>query len=233
MEEWWTYTFSDLLLFSPRTYYRMLERHNEAVWPVQILTLGLGLGISGLLRHSTHRQGRIISAIVAVLWAWVGWSFLQQRYATINWAATYFAWLFAIEVLLLVWIGVIKGRLRYRVNRDAAGRLGAALFILTLAFYPMLARLAGRPWHQAEIFGIAPDPTVLASLGLLLLVEERPRWQLLVIPTLWCSITGATLWAMRSPEAPLPLLTALMVVLASAWRISVKSLSCSGGRAAR
>lgn len=231
MDEWWTYTLSDLLLFSPRTYYRMLQRHNEALWPAQILALGLGLGISGLLRGSTPWQGRIISTIVATLWAWVAWSFLRQRYATINWAAVYFAWLFAIEVLLLVWFGVIKARLRYRLGRDAAGILGTTLFMLALAFYPLLSPLAGRPWHQAEIFGIAPDPTVLGTLGLLLLVVGRPRWELLVIPILWCSITGATLWAMGSPEAPVPLLAGLVALLASAWRTSARSLSCSDGRA--
>jgi hypothetical protein len=233
MDEWWTYTLSDFLLFSPRTYYRMLERHNEAVWPAQILTLGLGLGILGLLRRSTPWQGSIISAIVAVLWAWVAWSFLGQRYATINWAATYFAWLFAIEVVLLVWIGVVKRRLRYRAGRDAAGRLGIALFILTLVLYPLLAALAGRPWQQAEVFGVAPDPTVLATLGLLLVAEGRPHWGLLAIPILWCSISGATLWAMSSPEAPIPPLTALIVLLTFAWRISPRSLSCSGDPAPR
>ena len=38
MSEWWTYTISDFLMFSPRTYYRMLERYNTAIWPGQILT---------------------------------------------------------------------------------------------------------------------------------------------------------------------------------------------------
>ena len=47
MPEWWTYALSDFLLFSPRTYYRLIERHNAAVWPAQIVTLGLGLGIAG------------------------------------------------------------------------------------------------------------------------------------------------------------------------------------------
>ncbi len=221
MDEWWTYTLSDFLLFSPRTYYRMLERHSEAVWPGQIVALGLGLGILGLLRRSTPRQGRIISTVVAALWAWVAWSFLWQRYATINWTASYLAWLFAIEVLLLIWIGVIRGWLIFRLSRNVAGVLGIALFILALAFYPLLAPLAGRPWQQAEIFGIAPDPTVLATLGVLLLAEGRPRWELLVPPVLWCAVGGVTLWAMGSPEAPILPLTALLVLVASA-RTQVK-----------
>jgi hypothetical protein len=217
MEEWWTYTLSDFLLFSPRTYYRMLERQNEAVWPAHFVTLGLGLGILGLLGRPTPWQSRIISTIVAAVWAWVAWSVLWQRYTTINWAATYLAWLFVIEILLLIWVGVIRERLSLRPSRDATGILGIAIFILALAFYPLLAPLSGRAWHQAEMFGIAPDPTVLATLGLLLLAKGRPRWELLVIPALWCSIAGATLWAMGSPEAPIPPLTALLVLGVSAW----------------
>lgn len=215
MDECWTYTLSDFLLFSPRTYYRMLERHNEAVWPGQILTLGLGLGIIGLLRRPTPWQGRIIATIVAILWAWVGWSFLGKRYATINPAATYLAWLFAAQVLLLVWIGIIRGRLHFPASRDAAGMLGIALFVLALAVYPLIAPLAGRPWRQAEILGIVPDPTVLATLGLLLLTEARFPWALLAIPILWCSISSATLWAMGSPEVLILPLTALLVLVAS------------------
>jgi hypothetical protein len=221
MDEWWTYTLSDFLLFSPRTYYRLLERHNEAVWPAHLLTVGLGLGIFILLRRSTSRADRVISAAIALLWAWVAWSFLLQRYATINWAATYFAWLFGLQVLLLVWLGVIRGRLRYRVSRDAAGFLGTTIFGLALGLYPLLGPLAGRPWHEAEVFGVAPDPTVLGTLGLLLLVEGRPRWGLLVIPVLWCAIAGATLWAMGSREALIPPLAALAVLVVSA-RVAVR-----------
>jgi hypothetical protein len=40
MPEWWTYTLSDFLLFSPRAYYRLIERHNAAVWPWQLGSVG-------------------------------------------------------------------------------------------------------------------------------------------------------------------------------------------------
>ena len=126
MDEWWTYTLSDFLLFSPRTYYRLLERHNQSVWPAHLLTVGLGLVILLLVSRTTGGPGRVISAAVAALWAWVAWSFLWQRYATITWAATYFAWLFAVQVLRLVWVGVARKSLRYRVRRDAAGWAGVA-----------------------------------------------------------------------------------------------------------
>ena len=37
MSEWWTYSLSDFLLFSPRTYYRLFELYNLAVWPWHVL----------------------------------------------------------------------------------------------------------------------------------------------------------------------------------------------------
>ena len=197
MQDWWSYGLSDFLLFSPRTYYRMIERHNEAVWPAQLLTMALGIGILGALRQPSTTQGRIIAGILALLWMWVAWAFLLYRYATINWAIKYVVPFFVLEALLLVWWGVVGGKLSFAVQPTAIGRLGTALFVLSLLLYPALAVIVGRPWNQAEVFGIAPDPTAIATVGLLLLTS-RLRWGLLPVPLLWCGITAATLWAMSA-----------------------------------
>ena len=53
---------------------------------------------------------------------------------------------------------------------------------------------------HAEVFGMAPDPTALFTLGLLLALPLRRVGWLLVIPLVWCATSGATLWAMASPE---------------------------------
>jgi hypothetical protein len=198
MQDWWSYTLSDFLLFSPRTYYRMIERHNEAVWPAQPLTTALGVAILAALRKPSPRQGRIIAAILAVLWMWVAWAFLLQRYAAINWAIKYVVPLFALEALLLIWWGVIGGKLSFAVGPRAAARLAAALFVLAVLVYPAIGLITGRPWKQAEVFGIAPDPTAIGTIGLLLLPNTRLRWGLLPVPLLWCGITAATLWAMSA-----------------------------------
>jgi hypothetical protein len=196
MQDWWSYSLSDFLLFSPRTYYRMLERHNEAVWPAQLLTFALGIGILVLLRRPSAKQGRIIAGFLAVLWVWVAWAFLLRRYATINWPITYVVPLFLLEAVLLLWWGVIGAKMSFAVKPGAGGTVGAALFVLGILLYPALAPILGRPWQQAEVFGIAPDPTVVATVGLLLLAPGRFRWGLLPVPLIWCAITAATLWAM-------------------------------------
>jgi hypothetical protein len=111
--------------------------------------------------------------------------------------------------------------LRRRMAADVAARLqrgGVGLVLLALA-YPMLGGLLGRPWTQAEVFGLAPDPTALGTLGVLLWLSARgsAAWWLWPIPWLWCLASGATLWTIQAPAAGLlPVLALLAAGLA--WR---------------
>src|SRR5258707_15614550 len=49
MSEWWTYRLTSFLLFSPRTYYRLLELYNLAIWPAQLAGAAIGVAIVALL----------------------------------------------------------------------------------------------------------------------------------------------------------------------------------------
>ena len=80
-------------------------------------------------------------------------------------------------------------------------RLRRMLVAITVVGYPFLAPLTGRAWTTAEVFGVAPDPTAIATVAVLALVRGRIRWLLLVVPLLWCAATALTLWAMKAPEA--------------------------------
>jgi hypothetical protein len=218
MSEWWTYSLSDFLLFSPRTYYRLFELYNLAIWPAQILAIALGLAILALLRRGDAWQGRAVVAILAVCWLWVAWAYLLVRYDTINWAARYFAAAFAIEALLLIWTGLFRNRLLLRPARDLAGLAGLCIFLFALLVQPMVGPLAGREWVQAEIFGVAPDPTVIATLGVLLMAD-RSLWELYLIPLIWCAVSGATLWTMQSSDALVMPFVGVLVLCLAAWKM--------------
>ena len=211
MSEWWTYTLSDFLLFSPRTYYRLIELYNAAVWPAQIVTAGLGLAILAFLRRASAVRGRLIAAVLAGCWLFVAIAFHAHRYATINWAAVYFAWGFGLEAALLIGTGVVRGRLVFGRPVDRASRAGLWIFLFALAIEPLAGPLLGRGWRQAEVFGVAPDPTAVATLGILLLASGPGSRMLIVIPAVWCVISGATLLAMKAPDAWVAPLAALVV----------------------
>ena len=215
MSEWWTYTLSDFLLFSSRTYYRLFEIYNAAIWPAQVAAIGLGLAIWVLLRRASADRGRVIAAILSAGWLFVAIAFHAHRYATINTAGVYFAWAFGVEAALLIGMGVVRGRLLFERPIDAAGRVGVGMFLFALVAEPLIGPLLRRGWRGIELFGVAPDPTAIATLGLLLVARFRHRWLLMAIPALWCATTGLFLLAMKAPDAWIaPVAAALAVGLA-------------------
>jgi hypothetical protein len=212
MSEWWTYRLSDFLLFSPRTYYRLFEIYNRAVWPLHIVTLAAGVLI--LIRIL---RARALTVFLAVDWLFIAWFFQIKRYATIQWAAKWFAVGFVIEAALLIWIGVIQNRFRSNSPLRPAQICGAALFAFALLIEPLTGLLAGRPWLTMEVFGIAPDPTAVATLGIALFAGERVRAPLLIVPLLWCAISGATLWTLHAPDALVLPIAGIVAIALAVW----------------
>jgi Family of unknown function (DUF6064) len=200
MSEWWSYRLSDLLMFSPETYYRLFELYNEGVWPAQIGALASGAVILALMLSRLPWSGRAVSLLLALAWLFVAYAYFYQRYATINIAAPYYALAFAAQAVLLLLIGGAAGKLTFEGRDGWVRRAGLALVLFELAVQPLIGPLLGRSWGAIELFGIAPDPTALATLGVLL-AADRMRYELFVIPLAWCAVTGATLWTMQSPDA--------------------------------
>jgi hypothetical protein len=206
MSDWWTYRLSDFLLFSPDTYRRLFELYNAAIWPIQIAAALLGLlALAGAWRR-TPREAAVL-AILALCWAWVGWAFHLGHYQTINWAAIGFAGTFGVQALLLAWAALATPA-ETAAGKNPGRRLrrgmGLSLCLLAVLGLPALDLLLGRPVAQAAVFGVTPDPTAIATLGLLLMMRGGRRAALWPIPLAWCAISGATLWAMNAPEALLP-----------------------------
>jgi len=132
MSEWWTYTLSDFLLFSPRTYYRLIELHHRDLWPLQPALACAGLALLALAARGGPRAGRAASALAAAAWLWVAWSWLATRYATINWAAEGLAVAFAVEGLLLFAMGTATNRLAFTGTRGVRRTLGIAVAAVAL-----------------------------------------------------------------------------------------------------
>ncbi len=227
MTEWWTYHLSDFLLFSAATYRRLFELYNTALWPAQPAVVAASLGlIVGLLRQRPWAP-RATAVALGLAWLWTAWAFHLQRYAAINWAATWFAGAFAVQGVLLLAASVARIAPAPPVVRTTR-RMGLVLLLYALVSPALLAWALDVSWRQTEVLGLAPDPTAVGTLGLLLLmlhparVGGRPsapcwRWVLWPIPLLWCGIGGATLWAMHRPDA-LVLPVAAALALLTVWR---------------
>ena len=221
MTEWWTYRLDSFLLFSARTYQRLIESYNAEVWPLQMVALLAGVSLLLWLGHAhSAARDRGVFVLLALAWGWVAWGFLHQRFAAINWSADHAATLFALQGAALLWVAAARrGRVRRR-QLSPTDPIAITLIVLGVIVYPFIGPMLGRPWSQAEVFGVMPDPTVITTLGFLLLAEP-PRRALLVVPVLWCLFSGAMLWALRAGHAWVPPAVAVLSVVCLLWRRKV------------
>ena len=208
-----SWALEDLLLFEPQVYWRLFALENESVWPAQpvVLAAGVLLALGFILNGQPSR--RWLGPLLGAAWLWTGWQFVALRYGMVNWIAPTLAWGFYAEAALLAGLG-LAGRIVFpRQGRSA--RFGIGLLAAALA-WPVLAPLDGRPWQEAEVIAIAPDPTAIATLGLIALAE-RSRWTALlcVAPVLWLALSTLTLITMGAWQG-WAVLVALLAGLA-AW----------------
>lgn len=216
MGEWSTYRLSDFLLFSPRTYYRLFELYNAAVWPAYFAAAVLGFILLAVAGRSVPRSnGRTAAALLALVWIFIAYAYYWQRYATINWAADLYAFAWIAEAALLLTFAA-RGGIFLAESDPRRVNLGVAMVTFALVVQPvigpLLAPVPERNWRALEIFAVAPDPTVVATLGFLVAARPLARWVLLPIPVVAAFVAGATLWTMEQPDAfVMPLLAVLAV----------------------
>ena len=215
MEEWLSYRLGDFLMFSGRTYWRLFQLQNAALWPLPVLAPAVG-GAALLAALRRPQTGlRLLAALLALAWIATGWSFVWQRYAPINWGVGYLAPLFGVQALLLGYAAV-RGAGWNPTLRSARGIAGATLLVWGALLHPLTAPLFGRPLGGAEIVGIAPDPSAIATLGLALLLPAWPlRLAASAVPALWLALSALTLRLLDAAEAAVPAL-ALAAALGAA-----------------
>jgi hypothetical protein len=189
-----------MLPFTPEVFFANMAQYNEAIWPAQAVAYVLGLVIVLLLFRPTSQSSRLIAALLAGAWIWIGAVYHLKHFATINFAAPLFGLAFITEGLLIAWSGVITRRVTFRFRADAAGFAGLTFVTFAIVVYPLLGWLAGHAWPRVAMFGVAPCPTTIFTMGLLLLTEGRTPPHLAIIPVLWSLVGGSAVWLLGVPE---------------------------------
>ena len=211
-DDWQTYRLGDFLPVTPEVYWRLIERVNEAWWPLQLLTLALGLAA---LVMALRGNRRIAWLLLAPAWLSSGVIFHLNYYAELNWAASWFGRGFIAQagVLLALVAFAGPGKVQYQPG-TASTAIGAILAISALLAYPLIALTLGGGATHAEIFGLHPDPTAIATLGILLAAHRGPAtWLALPIPLLASLLATLTLVALEADWAYLPAAAAGVALL--------------------
>lgn len=194
MSDWTSYRLSDFILFSEAIYYRQFELYNQAIWPLHIVAILFALSVLYALCKRPVWVGRIVASVLVVSWLWVAVAFLYSWFYQIHVVANWYAFGFILQAGLVCWFGFIKNRFNELVTSRLRINVGSGLLFVAIFLYPFIAWMSGRSWLQFEMFALAPDPTVLATIAILVLLKV-PRG-LYVIPALWILISVITLSVM-------------------------------------
>ena len=189
-----------MLPFTAEVFFSVFEQYNRAIWPAQIVAYGLGLVVVLLTLRPVPGGNKVIGALLAAAWAWIGVVYHLMHFAAIDVAAPAFGAVFIVQALLFGWTVAIGGKIVFRFRADVFGWTGLGFVLFAMAVYPLVGWLAGHGWPRAPLFGVAPCPTTIFTLGVLLLTEGRTPLRLVLIPVLWSLVGGTAAWLLSVPE---------------------------------
>ncbi|MEX0807396.1 MAG: DUF6064 family protein [Dongiaceae bacterium] len=185
--------------------FAFLAQYNLALWPAQILALLMALGAILLVLRPRSGSGHIVGAILAASWLSSGAVYYLVYLSAIDFVSPLFGLLLIVQGLLMAWDGAIRGRLSFSFHRDWSGWAALALVLAALMYEPVIALLGAQDWLAVRVVGLAPAPTMVFTVGLLLLAERFALY-LLVIPILWSISALALAWFLGIPaDLVLPL----------------------------
>ncbi len=188
-----------MLSYTAEVLQSLLVQYNRALWPGQLLAGALSLLAVLLVLRPRAGQGRALGLLMAAAWLWVGCAFYFEQLAAIDFSAPFYGGAFLLQGLLLLWSGVLRGRFGFALAADLFGVTGLVLLLTAVILLPVATALLGQGWLSVQMAGLMPLPTVLFTLGLLLLTAGRLPLHLAVIPLIWAFTAGATAWILGMP----------------------------------
>ncbi len=186
--------------FTMPEFLAVFAAYNAAIWPFHLVAYGLGL--VAIMAIFMPRPGlvRLAFAALAVLWAFTGIGYHLTFFARINPIAPVFAAFFVVQSVLFLASAIRPGDLRLQIGQHFRSIAGLVTIVYALAIYPVLGIWAGHGLMAGPMFGVAPCPTTIFTVGVLLIARGTWVMWLSIIPFLWSLIGLAAAIQLGIPE---------------------------------
>ena len=201
--------------FTADEFFQVFVAYNTAVWPAQILLVGVAVLCLVLAFRPERWAGKTIMFVLAALWAWMAVAYHWAFFTEINPAARIFGALFLLETVLLLWVAFRRDDLRFEPRRDLFGVTGGILISYALVVYPLLGMALGHRYPAQPTFGL-PCPTTIFTVGMLIWLRPKVPWGPLIVPLAW-SVVGMTavfyFGVLEDTMLPIGTITAAVLIL--------------------
>ena len=126
--------------------------------------------------------------------------FRSLHFSAINPAAWVFGIVFILQGVLFFVVGTLLDKLTFRFAPKPLPVIGAICILYAMVIYPVLGVCFGHIYPASPMFGVAPCPTTIFTIGILLWTTRRVPGYLLVIPFLWSLIGMSAAMSLRVPQ---------------------------------
>ena len=186
--------------FTEEQFFAIFAQYNEAVWPLPVAAYVMGLIVLGLLFWESRASAILIPTFLAAFWVINGAGYHATYFVQINPTAPVFSVLFLFQALFLGVAPLVFGNMRFRLRRDIRTIAALALIVFAMLFYPLWGWFAGHVYPALPVFGLAPCPTTIFTIGVLFLADwTAARW-LLIVPGIWAGIGGSAAILLGIPQ---------------------------------
>lgn len=207
-----------MLPFTAEVLRASTAQFNTDLWPLHVLGLLLALAVPVLTLKPMPGAGRVIGGILAAASFGVGALFYLGHFATLAFFAPALGWLWIAQGALLLWSGVVRDTLAPRRPQTPADWFGLAIVTLGVLWPVVDVLVTPAGWEAVRVFGLLGAPTLLVTLGALLLTADRPPLHLAALPLLWALAQAAMAWVLDIRlDLALPVI-AVAAVGAMVWR---------------
>lgn len=184
-----------MLPFAAETLLSIFGQYNRAIWPLHGIAALMVLVALVLALVGGRGGGRIVGLLLGVLWIWIGVVFIGGALAEFHFWASRLAGVFVAQGLMLLFALTLLGRHGFGWPGGVAGLVAIVVIAYAMVGHALLeVLLLGVSWTQAQYVGVTPGPTMLFTLGILLLAQPRPSLILTIIPFLWALVTAYIAW---------------------------------------
>ena len=208
--------------FTIEQFLAVFATYNAAIWPFQIAAYGVVIVALWAVFVPQSRLVRLAFALMSILWAVTGIGYHLMFFAMINPIAPVFAAFFVLQAVLFLASAARPEDLQLRLGRDFRSIAGLATLSYALAIYPILGIWAGHGLLKGPMFGVAPCPTTIFTIGMLLIARGRWVIWLSIIPILWSMIGLVAAIQLGIPEdMAMPLVGAILAAVLLGTRRNV------------
>jgi len=141
-----------------------VSAYNVSIFPMQIITLVVAVILTYLLfvRPSTG-VNKLIKAYLSLTFVWFVLMFPFEGVFKIAFGLVH------IVIAILFFIDIFTGKIEFKFPEISGKRYFMFFLIFSaFAFYPLIEYMSGHLYPKILLFGVAPCPTIIFSLALLI-----------------------------------------------------------------